>query len=198
MSDNPQFKRTDKAIVMALISLLKRKPFEKITVQDILEETPVTRATFYAHYRDKYEIAEKMMDSFLQRRDRIRADIAHSTRPSHEIMSGAFEFDQDFTKALLKIHTDRVDFRKIMAEELENEYLQGSSSPNKAVEAKIFAQAYVELYISFITADAPNNSAEYAYSIFIQVAASLLHLQNDKETLAFLEHRVSQKFSKHK
>lgn len=46
-------------------SLLKKKYFEIITVQDILGETPVTRATFYAHYHDKYELVEKMLDQFL-------------------------------------------------------------------------------------------------------------------------------------
>ena len=59
MSNNPQFQRTDKAIMQAMVSLLKKKSFEKITVQDILDETPVTRATFYAHYHDKYEVVEK-------------------------------------------------------------------------------------------------------------------------------------------
>ena len=198
MSDNPQFKRTDKAIIMALISLLKRKPFEKITVQDILEETPVTRATFYAHYRDKYEIAEKMMESFLQTRERVRKEMSGSTPPSHEILSGNFEFDQEFAKALLKIHTDQVDFRKAVASELEKEYLQNATSPTKELEAKIFAQSYVELYIAFITSDTSFTSAEYAYSVFIPVAASLLHLQDDKETLAFLERKVAQKLSKRK
>lgn len=47
MKENPQYLRTDKAIRQALIVLLKTKPFEKITVQDILDETPVTRSTFY-------------------------------------------------------------------------------------------------------------------------------------------------------
>ena len=198
MSDNPQFKRTDKAIVLALIALLKRKPFEKITVQDILEETPVTRATFYAHYRDKYEIAEKMMETFLQTRERVRKDMAVAAKPSHEILAGSFEFDQEYAKALLKIRTDQVDFRKIVASELEKEYLQGSTSPNREVEARIFAQAYVELYISFITQDPPYNSVEYAYSIYVQVAAGLLHLRDDPVTLEFLERRVARKLNQRK
>ena len=50
MQTNPQYIRTDKAIKQALITLLKNKPFEKITVQDILDETPVTRSTFYKHF----------------------------------------------------------------------------------------------------------------------------------------------------
>jgi len=59
MHVSTQFARTDKAIQTAMVHLLKSKPFEKITVQDILDETPVSRATFYKHYRDKYEIVEK-------------------------------------------------------------------------------------------------------------------------------------------
>jgi len=43
---SPQYLRTYKAITNALIHLLREKPFEKIIVQDILDETPVTRATF--------------------------------------------------------------------------------------------------------------------------------------------------------
>ena len=49
MTGNIQYLRTDRAIQSALLSLLGKKPFEKITVQDILDETPVSRATFYKH-----------------------------------------------------------------------------------------------------------------------------------------------------
>ena len=56
MQENPQFLRTDKAIKQALIHLLKTKSFEKITVQDILDETPVTRSTFYKHFHDKMKL----------------------------------------------------------------------------------------------------------------------------------------------
>ena len=73
MQNNPQFVRTDKAITQALISLLKVKPFEKITVQDILDETPVTRSTFYKHFHDKYEIAEKMQQEFFEAQEGTRA-----------------------------------------------------------------------------------------------------------------------------
>ena len=72
MQNNPQFVRTDKAITQALISLLKVKPFEKITVQDILDETPVTRSTFYKHFHDKYEIAEKMQQEFFEAQDTLQ------------------------------------------------------------------------------------------------------------------------------
>lgn len=194
MSENPQFKRTDKAIVQALISLLKRKPFEKITVQDILEETPVTRATFYAHYRDKFEIAEKMMEQFICARDTVRKSIRFSDSPSRDTLNKSFSLDREFTKALLQIHTEKVDFRRTVAAELEREYLEGSGSPTRDIEAKIYARAYVELYLSMVNLEQSELTAEKLGQILIPVAMRLLNLTGDQETLTFLTSRLQQKY----
>ena len=37
---------------LALISLLKKKPFEYITVSEICETAGVNRSTFYLHYEN--------------------------------------------------------------------------------------------------------------------------------------------------
>lgn len=191
MSESPQFQRTGKAITQALIDLLHTKPFEKITVQDILDKTPVTRATFYAHFHDKYEIVEKMMDHFFADLSLIRNKLRDARQPwAQAELQTFFLAHRELTQALLKIHTEKVDFRSAMASELEKEYLESSTSATREIEAKIFAQAYVELYISLMNSDAPNPPTEYAYSIFIPVAARLLNLEHDKETLDFLSGRV--------
>lgn len=195
MSDNPQFKRTDKAIIHALISLLKKKPFEKITVQDILDETPVTRATFYAHYRDKYEIAEKMLCQFLKARDHVRKSLASSAHPSLEMLNQAPQLDRDFVQALMNIHTENVDLRKALASELEKEYLETATGPTKQVEARIYAQAYAEMYFSLINAQSPDYSPEHTYQVFISVAIGILHLTDDAETRKFLEDKIARKLS---
>ena len=57
------------------MTLLSRKPFEKITVQDILDNTPVSRATFYKHFKDKYEIAEKIQEEILDARKELRQNL---------------------------------------------------------------------------------------------------------------------------
>ena len=62
MKGSTQFRRTDRAIIDATIRLLRERSFEELTVQNILDETPVSRATFYAHFHDKYEVAERMQD----------------------------------------------------------------------------------------------------------------------------------------
>lgn len=194
MSDNPQFKRTDKAIIQALISLLMHKPFEKITVQDILEETPVTRATFYAHYRDKYEIAEKMLQTFLTTREAVRREFASTSHLPMEYLHSSSRIDPDYARALMKIHTENVDLRKALSAELEKEYLATSESPTRQVEARIYAQAYVELYFSMISGELTNHSIESNQQIFVSVAMGFLHLNGDSETRHFLEAKVKKMF----
>ena len=44
----------------ALISLLKTKPLEKITVKEICEMAMINRSTFYKHYQDCYDLAERL------------------------------------------------------------------------------------------------------------------------------------------
>jgi len=40
----------------ALITLMREKPFEDITVQDVLDHAGVSRSTFYHHFRDKEDL----------------------------------------------------------------------------------------------------------------------------------------------
>ena len=55
---DPRVTRTQKLIRDALMSLLAEKSFESISVQDIAERATVNRATFYAHYSDKFALLD--------------------------------------------------------------------------------------------------------------------------------------------
>lgn len=54
--DDLRSMKTEKALNIAMSSLLKSRNFGKITVSDICEEALISRATFYAHYIDKYDL----------------------------------------------------------------------------------------------------------------------------------------------
>ena len=55
---DPRVKRTRELLQRALGKLLESTEFEKISVQDITDEATVNRATFYAHYPDKFALFE--------------------------------------------------------------------------------------------------------------------------------------------
>lgn len=52
---------TRKAIMGSFLSLLAQRPFEKITVRDIVEDCGITRNTFYYHFVDVYAVLEAIL-----------------------------------------------------------------------------------------------------------------------------------------
>jgi AcrR family transcriptional regulator len=64
---DPRIRRTRQLLQDALRRLLEEKEFDKISVQDITEAATLNRATFYAHYPDKFALlGESIRLSFLQ------------------------------------------------------------------------------------------------------------------------------------
>ena len=55
---DPRVRRTRALLHRSFLDLVRTKPFEEISVQDITEAATVNRATFYAHYPDKYALLE--------------------------------------------------------------------------------------------------------------------------------------------
>jgi AcrR family transcriptional regulator len=53
---DPRVKRTRKLLQQALAELIVERDFQSITVQDIAARAEVNRATFYAHFEDKYAL----------------------------------------------------------------------------------------------------------------------------------------------
>lgn len=164
MKENPQYLRTDKAIRQALIVLLKTKPFEKITVQDILDETPVTRSTFYKHYHDKYEILEKMQEDFLATQDFLRRELHANPTNAFFTMQKTIRDNRDIMNTLLTVRTENVDLRSALAKYSYDYYMEHSTHPNKETEAKIFSQMMTEFQLSKHIEE--NATFEYMYDIF--------------------------------
>jgi len=55
---DPRVIRTRQLIQDAFTSLVREKDFKAITVRDITEKATINRATFYAHFTDKYELLD--------------------------------------------------------------------------------------------------------------------------------------------
>ena len=58
---DPRVKRTRHLIEQTFQQLMKEKTFSTITVQDITAHAEINRATFYAHYPDKFALFESIL-----------------------------------------------------------------------------------------------------------------------------------------
>ena len=56
--------RTREALGDAIIEIMQEKPFEKITVAELLQRAQVSRSTFYEHFRDKNDLFFSDADEF--------------------------------------------------------------------------------------------------------------------------------------
>lgn len=58
--------RTKLAIRDALVTLIKEKGFDALTVSDIVTRANINRGTFYLHYKDKFDLLEQTETKILQ------------------------------------------------------------------------------------------------------------------------------------
>lgn len=62
--------KTRRALAFAMLTLLERESFAKISVNEICKEALVSRSTFYSHFEDKYTLLrfclKEIKDNFIQ------------------------------------------------------------------------------------------------------------------------------------
>jgi AcrR family transcriptional regulator len=61
-----RIRRTRDTLGDALVELIREKPFDDITVQEILDRAGVGRSTFYTHYRDKQDLFLGEIEDFFE------------------------------------------------------------------------------------------------------------------------------------
>jgi len=84
---DPRVKRTRNLILGAFDSLLAEKGFESISVQDVTDKAEINRATFYAHFPDKYALLDHFITQmFMQEVDRRTLNTCHYTHDNLRIL----------------------------------------------------------------------------------------------------------------
>jgi len=77
---DPRVKRTRSLILRSFEGLLAEKGFESISVQDVTGKAEINRATFYAHFSDKYELLDRSISlMFLQEIEKRTLNACHYT-----------------------------------------------------------------------------------------------------------------------
>ena len=61
-----RIEKTERGIKNAFIELRSGKPLEKITVKELCESARINKSTFYAHYKDIYDLSDAMEEEVVQ------------------------------------------------------------------------------------------------------------------------------------
>src|SRR5215204_4253746 len=77
---DPRVKRTRSLILQSFENLLAEKGFETISVQDVTDKAQINRATFYAHFPDKYALLDHSISQmFRQEIEKRTLNACHYT-----------------------------------------------------------------------------------------------------------------------
>ena len=58
--------KTERRIKEAFLQLRARKPLEKITIKELAELAEISKATFYLHYHDIYDLSDRLQKQVIQ------------------------------------------------------------------------------------------------------------------------------------
>lgn len=117
MAEDLRIIKNKRNMEAALIGLMKEKPFSKITIQDICKSALVSRSTFYAHYLDKYDLLENIVDRYvalLQElvASRFSAAGAMDMATVFSLLAQTYRQHREPFSVLLHVRVPECDFRE--------------------------------------------------------------------------------------
>lgn len=93
--------KTRRLIEATFLELLQDIPFEKLTTTRLIEECLISKGTFYAHFLDKYDLAEQLLDRELELFENLLIKRLETKKNTPEeialIISQAFDFSTNLT-----------------------------------------------------------------------------------------------------
>ena len=66
-----RIEKTKQSIINAFIEIRSRKEVERITVKELCEKARINKSTFYAHYKDIYDLSDNWKQNWWIRLWRI-------------------------------------------------------------------------------------------------------------------------------
>jgi len=144
---DPRVKRTRNLIQQGFMDLLAEKGFQTISVQDITERAEINRATFYAHFPDKYALLDHSI------REAFRSELESR-------VLNACHFSMENLHMLILTVCEFVEYKHTRCATTEAQY-------QSLIEAQIRAQIY-ELILYWLS----NKKNPLPYSVSPEQAAT--------------------------
>ena len=163
-----------------------------LTVQDILDETPVSRATFYKHFHDKFEIVERIQDEILHTHTELRNALSQATPDQYPALVERFSLRyREISQLLMKVQTERVNLPMALVEEARKYYLGTTDSPTKELEARIYAAATTSMMVALLD-EKEDYPLDKVYDATLSVALRMIGLPDDEDVKNLILHKRAQ------
>lgn len=141
-TDDRRIRRTKKALREALSELMMEKELRSITIQELSDKADVHRATFYAHYKDIYDLYEQLEDAIVHEIGAIIVeDPTHTYREQYEKL---IDYVFDNSKAC-RMFLKNPNFQERISRFLEEKYYeiwQYETGENEVTEEWWFLTRY--------------------------------------------------------
>ncbi len=152
--------RSKRLIRQAFISLIKKKPADRITITDIVNEANINRATFYAHYsclKDLIdEIEKEVIDKLMDLLEDFKLENFFSNPAPLLLQISIFlSEDPDYYKTLATARESSLFIEKLMSifigymEQDQSIPCEVRQSKNFRIRALFFAGGLVSLYMQW-------------------------------------------------
>lgn len=87
--------KTRRYIKQAFYELRKKKPIEKITIKELAAQAEISKATFYLHYHDIYDLSEQLGMDLIQ-------EILHDIQDPNMIIHDSEQFTKELILSFLQ------------------------------------------------------------------------------------------------
>ena len=128
--EDKRITKTKRNIKATLTDILQEMPFEKISVAEICRRGDISRITFYAHYEDKYDLAEEIFSDHVQE----AYDKYHALQAENNPGNNGFIGYQYLLEAILSLYYDNYAF-----------FSHTTSSENPYLFSAYFNRMYVSV-----------------------------------------------------
>ena len=160
VQEDKRIRRTKKLLRQALTRLMQQKDFQSITVTDVVREADINRGTFYAHYRDVYDLREKIEAEMIEDFRELIADLHPSgTSNLQPVLARAVDYleeNREIVTALIKVNAPDGFGKKMIGviEECRMELLPYRSVED-AYAARFLATGVIGMTEKWITESQP-------------------------------------------
>ncbi|SEO63197.1 transcriptional regulator, TetR family [Amphibacillus marinus] len=136
---DPRIIRTRKLIMNAFAELSATKSFNSITIKNITERATINRATFYYHFKDKYDLIEQALeeDLMLHVINRFTQYQALNEASLKDVFLSIIHFHEELAKQCKKnfdIHYSSIE--TTVKRELSNQFYQLLQKDNPDLPAE--------------------------------------------------------------